>query len=85
MASSNLPDDVCRFEVIRLEVPGEPIKVLFEGVAPMANATKQFAKATLDFHQNEAAKHRTLFPEAVRLLDNAEREFLRYTWLQETE
>jgi hypothetical protein len=70
------------FEVIRLEVRGAPPKVLERTFAPRSEATRENARKLLESRFNDPAyskRHGNLKPEAVRFLDEQNREVVRYT------
>ena len=75
--------EVWTFQVIRLDGPNVPIRVLEEGFMPRATCTREVAKDILqDRCKGESYRITggpSLRPEGVRFLDDKGSEVMRYT------
>jgi hypothetical protein len=70
------------FEIIRLEVGRNPPRVLERQFAPKSEATVANARQILMDRFEDPdwpAKHEKLKPEAIRFLNDSDKEVLRYT------
>ena len=77
-----MSDQICLFQVIMAEHKSEPLRVLEEQILPAAQCSLEVAK--VEFMQrfedkSYSRKHRVLWPDAVRFLDQGGNEAVRYT------
>ncbi len=73
---------ICLFQAIQVEFKSRPLRVLEEYFVPAKKCTLQDAKRMFKTRFEDkgySRKHRAIWPDAVRFLDQSGNEVLRYT------
>ncbi len=77
-----MSDRICLLQVIAEAYKSRPLRVLEERFLPASDCTLDSAKVMLMKRIEDGAytrRHRVLWPDAVRFLDQSGTEVLRYT------